>query len=462
MNRRTAPILLLTFVNVLGGTLLIPVLPFVVRDLGQSEVVFALLIAAYPAAQFFAAPVLGGMADHYGRRPVLIASQAGTLASWLLFIAAYFTGDALALGLIAASRIIDGLTGGNASVAAAYMADVTTDDERTRIFSFQGAIVGVGLIIGPALGSFAGSTSIGFLGPALLAAGISTIALAWLVLALPESLDEAHRVDELDLNPFHQLNLISRVRRLTGRDALVRLFGIQALFTFATSAYTTIVVLWYVDRLGISETNAGLVLLAVGVFLIFNELMVVPFAERRLGDLGTMLAGLTLLPVAFLLVRIPTSVWWFLPAAFVLNMGMALIMPTLQAIITKVADESEEGEVQGINTSVSAVASTFAPIAAGAIYASDGPLTLIVIAIAAGVGTVFALASAPTIAKAMGLERPAVRHHRRHGPIVSLAHRRSGGGTRDYGLALSGDRNQHHNVRCRQGEEPLAPIGSND
>ena len=90
MNRRTLPIILLTFVNALGGTLLIPVLPFVVRDLGQADVVFALLIAVYPAAQFFAAPVLGSLADSRGRRPVLLLSQAGTLLSWLVFAAAYF------------------------------------------------------------------------------------------------------------------------------------------------------------------------------------------------------------------------------------------------------------------------------------------------------------------------------------------------------------------------------------
>ena len=124
-----APVLLLTFVNAVGGTLLIPVLPFVVRDLGYSDVVFSLLIAAYPAAQFFAAPILGGMADHYGRRPILLVSQAGTLASWVLFGVAYAFDGGLALTLIAVSRIVDGLTGGNASVAAAYLADVIEPED---------------------------------------------------------------------------------------------------------------------------------------------------------------------------------------------------------------------------------------------------------------------------------------------------------------------------------------------
>ena len=108
--------------------------------------------------------MLGSIADNRGRKPVLIASQAGTLLSWILFGAAWFVDGDTALLFIAVSRIVDGLTGGNASVAAAYLADVTTAEERTRVFSLQGAVAGVALIIGPALGAFSAATSIGFLG----------------------------------------------------------------------------------------------------------------------------------------------------------------------------------------------------------------------------------------------------------------------------------------------------------
>ena len=227
--RRAAPILLLTFVNAIGGTLLIPVLPFVVRDLGQSDFVFALLIAAYPAAQFFAAPVLGSLADHQGRRPILLVSQAGTLASWVLFAVAYFFTDSvgLALALITASRTVDGLTGGNASVAAAYLADVVDEEARTRVFSLQGAIAGVALLIGPAMGSYSAASSLGFLGPALLAIAISTATLIWMVVALDESLPADMRSPTFDPNPLHQLNLMSKARSLTGRGPLYRLFTVQ-------------------------------------------------------------------------------------------------------------------------------------------------------------------------------------------------------------------------------------------
>ncbi|MEM7274462.1 MAG: MFS transporter [Actinomycetota bacterium] len=449
--RQARPILLLTFVNAIGGTLLIPVLPFVVRDLGYSDLVFALLIAAYPAAQFFAAPILGSLADHRGRRPILLVSQAGTLLSWVLFAAAYAVTStpAVALALIAISRLVDGLTGGNASVAAAYLADVVEGEARTRVFSLQGAIAGVALLIGPATGSFTAATSVGFLGPALLAIVISAGTLIWMTTSLTESLPPEARTPEFDANPLHQLNLIGKATGLTGRGPLLRLFGVQGLFTFAFGAYSTIITLWYVDRLGVSERSVGLLLLATGAFLIFNETVTLRFFERRLGDVGTMIAGLVILPVALFAIRFPTSVLTFLPISFILNVGMALVLPTLQSVVTKAADEREEGEVQGINTSVAAVASTFAPVVAGASYAALGGGTTIWLAAAVAAGaSVVAVASAALISVAAGEPRPEATHdhHRHHGPVTALAHR-MGSGQRSFSLRLHGSSRTHHGLR---------------
>lgn len=156
MNRETFPIILLNLVNGIGGTLLIPVLPFIIRDLGYSDAIFGLLLAVYPVFQFFGAPILGTLSDHCGRKPILLVSQAGTLLSWIIFGAAYFaTGALWPLLIIAFSRVVDGITGGNQSVANAYLADVTTDEDRTAVFGVLGASMAVALMIGPAVGSLA-------------------------------------------------------------------------------------------------------------------------------------------------------------------------------------------------------------------------------------------------------------------------------------------------------------------
>jgi DHA1 family tetracycline resistance protein-like MFS transporter len=376
------------------------------------------------------------------------------LASWVLFAVAYFFTDSvgLALALITASRIVDGLTGGNASVAAAYLADVVDEEARTRVFSMQGAIAGVALLIGPAMGSYSAASSLGFLGPALLAIAISTATLIWMVMALDESLPAELRSPTFDPNPLHQLNLIAKARALTGRRPLYRLFTVQGLFTLTFGGYTTILALWYVDRLGVSEANVGLLMLAVGVFLIFNEMVTLPFVEHRLGDVGTMLAGLVILPVALFLVRLPSSVIWFLPLSFLVNVGLALVMPTLQSVVTQAADEREEGEVQGINTSVAAVASTVAPVVAGATYAAFGGGVTIWMAATTGVmAAAAAVVSAGMLSEATGAELPPVRSkhaHRQHGPVCSLANR-LGGGQRSFALNIHGPGRRHHGLeRC--------------
>ena len=151
--------------------------------------------------------------------------------------------------------------------------------------------------------------------------------------------------------------------------------------------------LWYADRLGLNQTEIGFLLLAVGSFLIVNELFVLPIFERWWGDLGTLIAGFVLFPIGLLLIRIPTSVWWFLPMAYVLNTGLALIFPTMQSLITKVADERQEGEVQGIDTSINALFSAIAPILGGFLYAEFQGGTLIVLAGLGAIGLLFLLES---------------------------------------------------------------------
>jgi MFS family permease len=448
MPAAVRPILLLTFVNALGGMLLIPVLPFVVRDLGYNDVVYSLLIAAYPAAQFFAAPILGGYADYRGRRPVLLISQFGTMLSWVLFGAAYFIdGAGLALAVIVASRIVDGLTGGNQSVAAAYLADVVEGDQRTRVFSMQGAIAGVALLLGPSLGSYSAASSVGFLGTAIVAVAISTLTLIGLF-TIPESLDETNRAASFDRNPFHQLNLVGKARTLTGAPTLIRLFSIGFLVNVMLSLFSTVAVLWYVDGLGLSASSTGLMFLATGAFLIFNEMVTLRFFERTLGDVGTLVVGLCVSPIALALLSLPRSVPTFLALSFLLNVGFALILPTLQSVLTRSADEREEGVAQGINTSVAAIASTVAPIAAGALYAfGEGPASFLVGAAVATVGALLGVSSASLLREAIGESAPSHDHtHRHFGPVHALTQKLSLG-RGHFGMRLHGDSLEHHCVR---------------
>ena len=393
MIRKILPILFLTVTNMLSGTMLIPVLPFVVRESVEdaaSATVYGFLIALYYIFQFFGAPILGGLSDRYGRKPILLLSQIGTLASWFIFAAAFIITDnvlvTLPLIIIGISRVVDGITGGNSSVANAYLADITTDEERTTAFGILGAAAGMTLMVGPALGSLSAASDLGYLGTALLAIIINLVTVIVMFLYLKESLAPEDRIEDVDLNPFHQLNMIGRIQKLTHVRSLSRLFSLRVFLTFAITSYTTVNVLWYTDRLGLSQTEVGLFMLFVGSFVIIDEIVLLPFFEKRFGDLGTLIIGALVLPIGLILVMFPETVLAFIPASFILTMGLALTFPTLQSVITKVADKRQEGEVQGIDTSLSAALSALAPLVAGVLYAQMGGQMFIVLAVIALIG----------------------------------------------------------------------------
>ena len=147
MNKKQLfSIILVVFIDLLGFSLILPLLPYYAESFGASAFVTGLLVASYTAAQLVGAPLLGRLSDRYGRRPVLLASVLGTFLGFLLL------GFAGALWMLFASRIIDGLTGGNLSIAQAYISDVTDAKNRARGLGMIGAAFGLGFIIGPARG----------------------------------------------------------------------------------------------------------------------------------------------------------------------------------------------------------------------------------------------------------------------------------------------------------------------
>src|SRR5512135_1839635 len=180
MNRRLFSIILIVFIDLLGFSLILPLLPYYAESLHANGIATGMLVASYAIAQLFGAPLLGRLSDRFGRRPVLLASVFGTFAGFLLL------GFANALWMLFASRIIDGLTGGNLSIAQAYISDVTGPGERAKGLGMIGAAFGLGFIIGPATGGLLSQW--GYAVPAFAAAGVSLVNLVLIYAWLPESL----------------------------------------------------------------------------------------------------------------------------------------------------------------------------------------------------------------------------------------------------------------------------------
>ena len=206
-KRRLVNIFIIVFIDLLGFGLILPLLPFYADTYGASATLVGLLTAVYPGFQLLGAPFLGRLSDRFGRRPILLISIFGTFLGFLVLGVADPLGrwtagmiglpvNATILGLLFLSRSIDGLTGGNISVAQAYITDITDEENRARGLGLVGAAFGLGFVLGPAIGGV--TSRWGYHVPAYIAAGLSAVNLIMVALWLPESLPASERVEEFN------------------------------------------------------------------------------------------------------------------------------------------------------------------------------------------------------------------------------------------------------------------------
>ena len=250
-NNRLLTIFLVVFVDLLGFSLILPLLPYYAEQYGANDVVVGLLAASYAAAQFLGAPLLGRLSDQHGRRPILLVSIAGTIAGFILLALAEPLGTAIGGALIAVntavllllfiSRIIDGLTGGNISVAQAYISDISTPENRNKALGIIGAAFGLGFIIGPAVGGLL-STRFGYAAPAWAAAGLATINLLAVFFWLPESISPERRA-ELTHRPRPKFS-VGALTSAMRRPRVGPLFHIRFFFGLAFSMFQSIFALY--------------------------------------------------------------------------------------------------------------------------------------------------------------------------------------------------------------------------
>src|SRR5512141_2861008 len=217
-NKRLFSIILVVFIDLLGFSLILPLLPYYAKTFGANQTVTGLLIASYALMQLIGAPILGRLSDRFGRRPVLLLSVFGTFVGFLLL------GFANALWMLFVSRIIDGLTGGNLSVAQAYISDVTDAKDRSKGLGMIGAAFGLGFIIGPVTGGLLSQFGYGV--PAFVAAVMSFANLALIYFWLPESLTLEKRASTTDKKPAVTLGaLLTALKRpFTGSLLVTRFF----------------------------------------------------------------------------------------------------------------------------------------------------------------------------------------------------------------------------------------------
>lgn len=353
-------ILVTAVLDILAMGLVIPVLPPLIEEFSGSAASAGIwngvLVALWALMQFVASPIIGSLSDRYGRRPVLLLSIAGMAADWLLM--------ALAPNLwwLAVGRMIGGVTSSSFTTVYAYMADITAPEDRAKAYGWVGAAFSAGFVLGPALGGLLGAVSPRL--PFWVAAGMSALAFVYGWFILPESLPREKRMgfSWRRANPFGALVL------LRSHPELSQLAVVNFLLYFAHHVFSAVFVLYAGHRYGWGALEVGLLLALVGALdMVVQGLLVGPVA-KRLGDWRTMLFGLSGGAVGVACMGLAPTGWLF-ALAMLPNALWGLAMPTLQSLMTKRVSETEQGQLQGANNSVGAIAGVMSPLFFGWVYA---------------------------------------------------------------------------------------------
>ncbi len=360
-NKLLASIFLIVFIDLLGFSLILPLLPYYAKTFQANSVVTGLLVASYAAVQLVGAPVLGRLSDKYGRRPVLLVSIAGTLAGFLML------GFARALWVLFLSRIVDGITGGNLNVAQAYITDVTDAKGRARGLGMIGAAFGLGFIIGPVTGGVLSQW--GYNVPAFAAAAMALINLVLVAFWLPESLPVEKRMQETQRRPAFSLSAmwVALKRPFTGPLLITRFF-----FGLAFAIFQTIFSLYALNRFNLSAAQTGYVLTYVGVLSVITQGFLVGRITARIRE-DILIVGSVVVMMASLLAwglapSIPVLLVVLVPTA----LSGGLLNTLLSSTLTKAVAPQEIGGILGLSASIDSLTRVIAPALGGVLLGSLG------------------------------------------------------------------------------------------
>ncbi len=356
-------VLLTVFIDLVGGSLLVPVLPYLVERFRSDALTIGLLSSVFSVAQFLATPVLGSLSDRFGRRPVLIACVFGTAIGYFLF------GLADSLWVMFVARVIAGATGGVVATAQAYIADVTPPQQRTQAFGLIGAAFGLGFILGPALGG--ALVTIDLNAPVYCAGCLALTNTVLGYFTLGESLPPERRraVGWRELNPLGQLARLALDTKIRG--LLAGFFIFNAVF----AGFTSIFALSIRDRFGWGPELVVWLFAFIGVVATVVQGGLIRKLVPRFGEARLALWGLALVALAFVLVAVSPSGGWLYLTQAVLALGVGLATPSLRGLISNSVADDEQGRVLGGSQSLVSLSQVLGPLVASVCYDYLGRLT---------------------------------------------------------------------------------------
>ena len=398
------PILLVNFIGTLGYSIILPFLIILVIRFGGDELIYGIMGATYSFFQLIGAPILGNWSDRYGRKKILLLSQVGTFLAWVLFIVALLIPDTklfnmntssgsllltMPLVILFLARALDGITGGNVSVANAYLADVTTEDDRKKNYGKMAAAANLGFIIGPAMAGVLGATVFGELLPVTAAMIISLIAIFVIAFIMPESNPcilsrpmDAKRINKIFGQEQKDCYKLTGAEKVSFRNVLrlknipfmlLLYFLIFLAFNFFYVAFPIHAIQglsWNLLKLGVFFSLMGLILVLVEGFVLGK-------ISGKYSDGTLTIAGSILLGLGFFLFTSENEILIFV-AVILFSGGNGIMWPSFLSQLSKVAGQKYQGAVQGFASSAGSLASIIGLIAGGFIYGLLGVKTFLI------------------------------------------------------------------------------------
>ena len=399
--KRVLPIIVIVLVDLIGLSIIIPLLPLFAARFGATPFTIGVLQATYPMMQFIGAPVLGRLSDRFGRKPILIISQLGTFAGFILL------GFSNTLWLLFISRIIDGLSGANLSTAQSAITDSTTEKTRTQGLGLIGAAFGVGFILGPIIAYIVLAASGGdYRTVAFTAAFFSLTSILLTTFWFHETHHDDEPVTASRKSPFS----FQAMRDALGRPAIGFLLLVMFFYQIAFGGYEQLFSLFTLTRLGMDATDtAGLFALA-GIFIVIVQGGLIGRWSRKKGDRWLVILGVSALAIGLIGTSLTPSIpvpwysqskvieslagqssmqistqtikvalpneaakgWfgiiWLLVASFPAALGGGVLHPAINSLITKSSTKNEVGGMLGISTAFYSAANAIAPLFYGSLF----------------------------------------------------------------------------------------------